>query len=887
MRQPALPTGTVTFLFTDIEGSTRLVERLGVAAWAPLLEAHQAIIREALNAESGFEIKTEGDSFFAAFASAPHAVAAAARAQQGLAAYAWPPEAALRVRMGLHTGEGLLSAAADYVGLDVHRAARIAAAGHGGQVLLSATTRALTEGALPAGVRLHDLGEHRLRDLSQPERISELLIDGVGRDHPPLRTLDATPNNLPVQLTSFVGREREVAAASTLLQGARLLTLTGPGGTGKTRLALQVAAEAVESFPDGVYFVPLEAVSAPDLVTVAIGQVLGLPDNGARPLLERLGEALRPGRTLVVLDNFEQVLQAGLDVARLLRAAPNLKVLVTSRGPLRIGGEQEFPVPALSLPDPAHLPPASALSQFEAVALFVQRATAVQPTFQVTNENAPAVAEITARLDGLPLAIELAAARVRLLTPDQMLARLQGRLDLLSAGARDVPDRQRTLRGAISWSWDLLDERSRSLAARLSVFVGGASLDAVGSVCDPDDNLGADLLDGLEALVGHSLLRRVDRDDEVRFVMLETIRDFATERLEEAGQVGSLRERHARYHLALAQQAAPELLGPQAKAWLDRLEVEHDNLRAAAAWAIEVGEVEVALELVGSLWRFWQIRGHLAEGAAQAERALALPGWQHVPAARIRALDAAAGVAYWQADMQTARDRYSESLALLREHGDSRAIAEGLYNLAMARVVDATLDAPAQSEHLAEAERMAQESLERSRADRDQAGEGRALWALGNIALDRQAYAEANRHVEAALDLFRSSGDAFMTGWGLYLHGGAALAAGDTATARADLTEALGIFAGIDDVTAALLLIDVFSWLSWREGDRDRAVRLGGFVDALEASSGTRLAALNRLRQGSFRLPDALADPALAAAYAEGRGLSRSDAVGLALGSPA
>ncbi|TAM65336.1 MAG: adenylate/guanylate cyclase domain-containing protein [Chloroflexota bacterium] len=882
MTQPAFPTGTVTFLFTDIEGSTRLVERLGPAAWPQLLEAHHAIIRAALAAEGGTEIKTEGDAFFVAFSSAPRAVAAASRAQRELAGHAWPPDAPIRVRMGLHTGEGQTTPSGDYVGLDVHRAARIAAAGHGGQVLISATTRALTAGTLPSGVTLRDLGEHRLKDLSQPERIAELIIDGLPSEHPPLHTLEAIPNNLPVQLTSFVGRQPEVAAATRLLEQTRLLTLTGPGGTGKTRLSLQIAAEALERFPDGVYFVALAAIDQAELVPAAIAAVIGLPDTGARPLTERLGDVLRLRQTLLVLDNFEQVLAAGPIVAELLRAAPKLKIVVTSRAPLRVSGEQEFPVPALGLPDPSHLPATAVLSQFEAVALFIQRAMAVQPSFAVTNENAPAVAEIAARLDGLPLAIELAAARIRLLTPDQMLARLQGRLDLLSAGARDLPDRQRTLRGAIAWSWDLLDEPSRALLARLSVFVGGAPLDAIGPVCDPEGELGVDVLDGLEALVDQSLVQRQERAGEPRFGLLETIREFAAERLVSRGWPAVLRERHARYFADFAARARAAFMGPSMTAWLDRLEVEHDNLRAAFAWAIEAGEAELALRLAGSLWRFWQIRGHLAEGAEQAGRALAMPGGERFPEARIQALDAAAGIAYWRADMTTARELYGQSLELLRQQGDRRALADGLYNLAMALNLD-SLRGTDKEARRTEAVRLAEESLVLFRQLADRPGEGRALWALGNAATERRDLPGSRAYAEAALTLFREAEDTFMVGWCLYTRGMASFLAGDLTAARGDWTEALGIFGTTNDVTAAALLVDAFAWLAWDEGDRERAVRLSAFTDALEASSGSGLGSMNRLREGAYSLPDALADPRLAAAYAEGKGLSRSAALSLAL----
>ncbi|HEY8922204.1 MAG TPA: adenylate/guanylate cyclase domain-containing protein, partial [Candidatus Limnocylindria bacterium] len=481
-----IPTGTVTFLFTDIEGSTRLAQDLG-DAWPPLLERHRQIARAAWAEQRGVEIGTEGDSFFVVFTSAPQAVAAAVAAQRGLAAEAWPADGQVRSRMGLHTGEGVLSGGS-YVGLDVHRAARIRSAGHGGQVLLSATTRALVEGALPDGVTLREMGEHRLKDLSRPERIWDLVIDGVRSDFPALSTLNAVPNNLPMQLTSFLGRQREIAEGRQLLIDGRLLTLTGPGGTGKTRLSLQIAADATDRFPDGIYFVPLGTISQSDLVLPTIAQAVGLVDPGPQAL-DRLVEHIGAKCFLLVLDNFEQVNDAAPQIAELLVRAPKISVLVTSRSPLRVSGEREYPVPPLGVPDPRHLPDLEQFSTYESVALFVERAMAVRPDFAVTSANAPAVAEICVRLDGLPLAIELAAARVRVLTPQAIMDRLGDRLKLLSGGSRDLPERQQTLRGAIAWSHDLLDEADQRVFARFAVFAGGATLDAVERVVfDADDS---------------------------------------------------------------------------------------------------------------------------------------------------------------------------------------------------------------------------------------------------------------------------------------------------------------------------------------------------------------------------------------------------------------
>jgi predicted ATPase/class 3 adenylate cyclase len=525
-RPAGLPTGTVTFLFSDIEGSTRLLERLGTAAYSRVLDRHQRIVRAAIAAADGTEIGTEGDSFFVVFRSAPSAVRAAVEAQRGLSQEAWPEGVELRVRMGLHTGEGVAAEGADYVGLDVHRAARIAAAANGGQVLVSATTLALTDHALPAGVIAVPLGWHRLRDLDQPELLARLEIDGGPRDPRAPRSLE-TASNLPAQLTSLVGRAREVAAVRALLGGSRLVTLSGPGGTGKTRLSLAVAeAEvATSSWPDGVWFVELAPIVEPDLVAPSLAAVLGLREEAGRSVEEQLRQHVRDRRLLTVLDNFEQVIGAAPLVGRLLAAGAGLTVLVTSREVLHVRGEQEFPVPPLAVPDPAHLPEAAVMTTFEAVQLFVARARAVDPAFSVTDDNAAVVAAICARLDGLPLAIELAAARIKLFGPAALLARLEGSLAVLASSSRDVPERQRTLRGAIAWSYDLLSPAEQAMFRRLGVFVGSWTFEAAATVCDPDGALGLDIVTLVESLVDRSLVRPLDHDTiEPRFAMLALIR---------------------------------------------------------------------------------------------------------------------------------------------------------------------------------------------------------------------------------------------------------------------------------------------------------------------------------------------------------------------------
>ncbi|MDQ3990686.1 MAG: NB-ARC domain-containing protein, partial [Actinomycetota bacterium] len=674
-----LPTGTVTFLFTDIEGSTRLLDRLG-DGYAAVAGRHQELLREAFAAHGGREVGTEGDSFFVVFTSASSALAAAAEAQRLLAGNAWPDGAEVRVRMGLHTGEGVLGGD-NYVGIEVNRAARIAAAGHGGQIVLSAAARALVQRALPDGVTLRYLGEHGLKDLPAPEHLFQADVAGLPSDFPPLRTL-VVPTNLPPQVTSFIGRERELGEVATLLEGTRLLTLTGPGGTGKTRLSLEAARRALGSFPGGVFFVALAPISEAELVPSTIAQALGLREVPNQSHVETLKEHLADRTTLIVLDNFEQVVDAAPVVAELLAGTAGTRFLVTSREVLHIAGEQEYPVPPLGVPDPAHLPPLASLSQFEAVRLFVERARAVRPAFEVTNENAPAVAEICARLEGLPLAIELAAARVKILTPQAILGRLEKRLTFLAGGSRDLPIRQQTLRGAIAWSYDLLDRNERAFFDRLGAFVGGFTVEAADEIANPGGECGMDTLDGLSALADKSLIRQLEtHHGEPRFLMLETIREFALERLRGSGHLDQVAGRHARTFLRLAQEAAPRVFGSDAATWLDRVGHEHDNVRSAIGWAREHGEVELALRLTASMWRFWQIRGHLHEGLMRLLEALDLPGVDAHPGDLANALEAAGGTAYWMDRFDLAGDFYERCLEVRRRLDDRSAVARALYNL--------------------------------------------------------------------------------------------------------------------------------------------------------------------------------------------------------------
>ncbi len=682
-----LPTGTVTFLFTDVEGSTKLLDRLGAERYAEALASHRRALRDAFGRNGGVEVDTQGDAFFVAFATAPAAISSAREAQEAME---------IPVRMGLHTGTPFLTDEG-YVGTDVHRAARIAAAGSGGQVLVSSATAALT------GLDdLRDLGEHRLKDLSAPERIYQLGHE----EFPALKTLYRT--NLPVPATPFLGRERELAQVADLLVGTRLLTLTGPGGTGKTRLALQAAAETSDRYPDGVFWVPLAPLNDPRLVFEQAAQAVGAR-NG-------LTDYVADKRLLLLLDNFEHLIEAATDLAELTASCPNMRVIVTSRELLRLPGEQAYPVPPLEADDG---------TQF-----FLARARETEPDFE-PDESVP---ELCARLEQLPLALELAAARVRVLSPAQLLERLSGRLDLLKAG-RGVDPRQQTLRATIEWSHDLLDADEQLLFARLAVFSGGCTLEAAEAICAAD-------VDTLQSLVDKSLVRVREGN---RFWMLETIREYALEQLEASGEAYELRRGHAEYFLALAEEAEPHLHEYEA-CWLDRLGQEMPNVRVALDHFEASGRHEELLRLAAAFSPLWGIRGSMNEGRRRLESALAAD--DRPTAARAKALTSAADMALGQGDDERVDSLAGEALPLHRDHGNEWMAVESLLLMAHA----------AADQHDYERARvLAEEAAEAKRSDPGSTQAIHAVWQLGwaHIGLgDRERgrvlYEETLRRARAA-----------------------------------------------------------------------------------------------------------------------------------------
>jgi predicted ATPase/class 3 adenylate cyclase len=819
--QRDLPTGTVTFLFTDVEGSTRLLHELGGESYAEALAEHRRILRDAFAAKGGVEVDTQGDAFFYAFPTAPGALEAAGEATYALAS------GPIRVRMGIHTGTPHLGEEG-YVGVDVHRAARIAAAGHGGQVLVSGSTAALLEKE-----GLHDLGEHRLKDLSAPERIYQL----GEKEFPPLKALYRT--NLPIPATPFLGRDHELAELQELLsrEDVRLLTLTGPGGTGKTRLGVQAAAEASEGYPDGLFWVPLAPLRDPELVLETAAQALGAKDG----LAEHVGDK----RLLLLFDNFEHVVDAAGRLSELLAACPNMRLLVTSRELLRVPGEQAYPVPPLEPED--------------GMTLFVARARAAQPDFD-PDEHVP---ELCARLEQLPLALELAAARVRILSSEQLIERLAGRLDLLKAG-RGVDPRQQTLRATIGWSHDLLDEEEQRLFARLAVFAGGCTLEEAEAICDAD-------LDTLQSLVDKSLVRV---RDEGRFWMLETIREFAAERLDHSAEAEEPRRRHAEHFLALTEEAEPHIRG-YSREWLDRLDPGHDNIRAAADWFEAAGESELLLRLLGAISDFWGIRGHIPEGSRRLESALRMDG--PPTAARAKALNGAADMAMGRGDNATLRQRAEEALALHRSTGNTWGAAFSVFQLGHSAADDGDY---------ARAKELAEEAIALSREAGDETQVMYATWLLAWASKGLGDSDRAEQLYEEVSERARRAGHKNMLSLTLEALSDFAVADGRAADAVAMLAEAYELSRELGDRWRLALIASRLAGAFVALGDARTGARvLSSGLTLLNEIGGDPQWVGRRNQETLAAIRAQLAAAELAEAWEQGRKLTADEAVALALDS--
>jgi predicted ATPase/class 3 adenylate cyclase len=818
-----LPTGTVTFLFTDVEGSTKLLHELGAERYAGALAEHRRLIRVACARHDGVEVDTQGDAFFVAFQTAPGALAAAREATGALAG------GPIHVRIGLHTGTPLLTDEG-YVGGDVHRAARIAAAGHGGQVLVSASTEPLVE------IALTDLGEHRLKDLSAPERIYQL----GERNFPALKSLYRT--NLPIPATSFLGRDCELAEVLSLLSrdDVRLLTLTGPGGTGKTRLALQAAAEASDHYPNGVWWVPLAPLRDPKLVLETAALVVG-SKNG-------LSEHVADKSMLLLFDNFEQVVKAAADLADLFAVCPNLNVLVTSRERLRVRGEHTYPVPPLAESDGA--------------ALFTARARAVDPAFP----ESKAVGELCVRLDELPLALELAAARTALFSPEQLLNRLSQRLDLLK-GERDADPRQQTLRATIEWSYELLTKQEQTLFSRLSVFVGSCTFEAAEEVADADP-------DTLQSLLDKSLLRKRESELGTRYWMLETIREYAGERLEATGEADELRRRHAEWFLALAEEAYPNVRA-NPKAWLDRLEVENDNVRTALDRLEALGQTQLALQMAGAFYRYWYLRGHLVEGWRVLDRLLRTD--QRPTAARARALNGAAVVATNGGDQTAARLRAEEALTLNRALGDAWGAAYAVFMLGYIATEESDW---------AKARPLFEESL---RAFRQLGDEHYILLATDGLAWIYFELGDPERSRalhEDVLHQARAQSDEVVVAVQLFQLATLAFDDGRVSDAFGMLKDALRINRDHDIPSGIVENLCIFAKFLAIEGRAEMAARLLSRAEALRDEIGGVSSWVGEMNEKTLATIHAqVGEPEFAEAWEHGRALTINEAVALALDS--
>jgi predicted ATPase/class 3 adenylate cyclase/Tfp pilus assembly protein PilF len=908
----AVPVETFTFLFTDVEGSTVLLGRVGEGVYARVLAAHHALIRSVLAVHGGQEVDTAGDGFFAVFSSPRGCVAAVLEMQQALAAHAWPGGELVRVRMGVHCGEAEQTVTG-LVGLDVHRAARIAAVAHGGQVLVSQAVAAIARGGMPAGVTLLDLGLHRLKDLGEPEQLFQLRGPGLQAEFPPVRSLGsaALPNNLPGQLAAFIGRDRELTEVAALVAGSRLVTLTGAGGAGKTRLGLQVAADLLDGSGDGVWLVELAAVTDQGAVAATVAEALRIPPQPGRLALDVLADALAPLDLLIVLDNCEHLIGGCAKTAdALLRRCPKVRLIATSREPLGIGGEVIYRVPSLSLPDPGDRNLARATGS-DAVSLLADRARAQGTGLRLDAQTLPLVASVCARLDGMPLAIELAAARLRSMSLSDLAGRLDQRFRLLTGGSRTALERQQTLRAAIGWSYSLLTDAERLLLGRLSVFAGGLDLAAAEAVCGFGNIDGLDVAGLLGSLADKSLVVTEPARGGMRYRLLESIRLFAAERLAEAGEeAATVADAHCAHYLAVAEAAAPHLAGPEQGSWLDRLDTDQDNLRRAAQHAVdESGATPLVLRFGVALWRYWGARYRSEEGTR-----LLGPVLQRVEAAADPALFAEALVAaallatftdlstslqlakqadavasglgddrliawsrgmlgflyYFVGEQERAQSLTHESVERARKLGDD--VLLGWVLLAYATASAAAPSGPVYAEAITCAERSG--DLWVRHALRNNAG-----WT----ALQMGDFQAARTHLEAALRAAEAIGAEPTTpsanlGWVLR-------AESDPAGAQSKFEGVLRIGRRIGDRRTVAGAINGLACLAADLGDWRRAAALHGAAQALWDQIGAVWDAGDaRYRQESLdQIRAALGDEQLQDAYAQGMTLSFDEAIDLAL----
>jgi len=877
------PTGTITFLFSDIEGSTKKWEKQP-DAMRVALAAHDRILRDVFASTSGYVFKTIGDAFCVAFDTAQSALAGALESQRALRAADWGEIGELRVRMALHTGAAE-HRDGDYFGQSLNRVARILASAHGGQVLVSLPTEELVRDHLPQGAQLRHLGEHRLRDLARPEHLYQLVAANLPSEFASLRSLESVANNLPLQLSNFIGREREMAEVKRMLGSTRLLTLTGMGGTGKTRLSLQVAADVLDSYPDGVWLVEFATIDDASLVLETVAAALDLRQEADRPLMSTLTSFLRDRTVLLILDNCEHVVAACARLAEsLLRACPKLHILASSREPMSIAGETAWPVPALSLPNHWREITASAdamdiLGEYEAVRLFVDRATLARPAFQLSNDNVHLVAQICWRLDGIALAIELAAARIRVLTLQQIVERLDDRFHLLTTGSRNAVPRQQTLRSLIDWSHDLLSDPERRLFRRLAVFARGRTLEAIEGVCSGDGVELFEVVDLLTQLVDKSLVYvEKPTGQEGRYFILESIWDYANEKLIEAGESDIFRIRHLDYFLRFAEEAAPKIRGPEQREWLELVSQEGYNIRYALDAAAELpDQAAKGLRMLAATQRFIEVRGLFKEARDVFEKLLARPGAAPRDAVRAQAL-AAAGRLAWVADDCPACCRYQEeALAIFREIGDPRGAARALADLGFLAFDKADLPGT---------KSLLDEAVALSLSLNDVRLTAHVQHIQGVLAAAEGDFAQAYSLDLESLASFRSVGDtwqAIIVAWSVGVN---AAVLGHFDVARAHLAECLQVGLELGNKWGVSYPLDAFAVLAVAERDYERAARIFGAADAQRVRAGLVPQAADHpaMRAILTAAPD-FSGPAIEVARREGQMLSLEAATDLAIGT--
>ncbi len=821
------PTAVTALLFTDLEGSSRLWEQ-DPERMRPALAEHDALARAAVRDHHGRIVKMTGDGIYAAFPDPLDALHAVIELQSALADPAHTHGIALRARCGVHVGV-VAQDEADFHGNPVNRAARIMNAAHGGQVLLSQAAVDLVRDRLPQDASLQDLGRVRLRDLSTPEHLYQLVHPGLRREFPALRSLESTPNNLPQQVTSFVGREHELQAVKELLARSRLVTLIGAGGIGKTRLSLQVAADAMDAFPDGVWLIELAGLTDPQLVPQAVASVLGVKEDTGCSLLDSLLRFVADRRLLVILDNCEHLDEAAATIARqLLGAGPDAKVLASSRERLHDGGEATFQVPPLSVPDPDHPPQAAALAQFGAVRLFRDRAASVRSGFEVTARNAAAITNICHRLDGIPLALELAAARVRAMSVEQIATRLDDRFRLLTSSDRTALPRQQTLRALIDWSYDLLTEPERLLLQRLSVFAGGWTLDAAEAVGTGGAISRDDVLDLLTRLVEKSLVL-VEAEGE-RYRLLESVQQYAREHLAQSGDEATTRTRHLMHYIGLYEKGRSELVGPEQKVWLERLNTERENLLAAHAWCDHADNgAELGLRLVSAARRYWIFGGLLNLGYRVTSEALARSAAGSASLARCRALFDIGQLGSWMGRYAEAQRQLEESLAIARAVGDTRSIAVVLQPLAMACLGQG--DATTAREHLTAALGMARELGDKREI-------ASALNALAQLHRGANELDRAGPLLRDAIALARDLNDREFTAIGLLNLAMVAIGENDGTAACGMLLEAIAIAEQTGSKPIGQSALDVCAGLAACYEQWEHAARFYGAAEMQTGETG-------------------------------------------------